>query len=61
MGDLAGVRLLSTQGDNSIALLDSLNIGRLGESPVNLSMVLGGALVSKTVLETLGARRVWSA
>lgn len=61
MGDLAGVRLLSTQGDNSIALLVSLKMGRLGESPVNLSMVPGGALVSKTVLETLGARSVWSA
>lgn len=41
MGDLVGVRLPSTQGDNSMALLGSLKMGRLGESPVNLSMISG--------------------
>lgn len=49
MGDLVGVRLLSTHGDNSMALLDSLKMGRLGESPVNLSMVLSGVVVRGTV------------
>lgn len=44
MGDLAGVRLLSTHGDNSMALLDSLKMGRPGESPVNLSMIPSGLL-----------------
>lgn len=41
VGDLVGVRLPSAHGDNSIDLLVSLKMGRLGESPANLSMVLG--------------------
>lgn len=61
MGDLAGVRLLSTHGDNSMALLDSLKMGRLGESPVNLSMVLGCAVMRETVLEALSALEIESA
>lgn len=44
MGDLVGVRLPSTQGDNSMALLVSLKTGRLGESPANLSIVPGSLL-----------------
>lgn len=39
-GDLDCARLLSTQGDSSMALVGSLKMGRLGESLVNLSMVL---------------------
>lgn len=42
-GDLEGVRLASTHGDNSIALLVSLKTGRLCESPVNESMVPGSS------------------
>lgn len=37
-GDLDRDRSPSAQGDSSMGLLDSLKIGRLGESPVNLSM-----------------------
>lgn len=37
-GDLDRGRSPSAQGDSSMGLLDSLKIGRLGESPVNLSM-----------------------
>lgn len=55
VGDLAGVRLPSTHGDNSMALLDSLKMGRLGESPVNLSMIPGCAVVREIVLQALGA------
>lgn len=40
LGDLDGALSGSTQGDNSICLLGSLKTGRLGESPVNLSMTL---------------------
>ena len=37
-GDLDRGRSPSAQGDSSTGLLDSLKIGRLGESPVNLSI-----------------------
>lgn len=37
-GDLDRGRSPSAQGDSSMGLLDSLKIGRLGESPVNLSI-----------------------
>lgn len=40
LGDLDGALSVSTQGDSSICLLGSLKTGRLGESPVNLSMTL---------------------
>lgn len=37
-GDLDRGRSPSAQGESSMGLLGSLKIGRLGESPVNLSM-----------------------
>lgn len=38
-GDLDCMRSFSTHGDSSTGLLGSLKSGRLGESPVNLSIV----------------------
>lgn len=43
MGDLAGALIPSAHGDNSIDLLVSLKMGKLGEAPVKLSMVPGSA------------------
>lgn len=40
-GDLDCARLLSTQGDSSTALVGSLKMGRLVESPVYLSIFSG--------------------
>lgn len=55
MGDLVGVLLVSTHGDSSMALLGSLKMGRLGESPVNLSMVPSGAVVKGFRVGSLGS------
>lgn len=58
-GDFEGVRPPSAQGDSSIDLDGSLNMGRLGESPVNLSMVPEGCSAREALKSVSGKPRAW--